>query len=254
MRIVVAYEGTRYSGWQLQPGVVTVQGVLEDALGRIEGRPLRVRGASRTDSGVHALGQVAQADTERELDPERYRRALNGLLPPDVRVRACDLVGQPFLPMHGVVEKTYEYLLDPAPVASPLTRRFAWHLHPGPDLERLRSELRSLLGRRDFDRLSSAGGGHASGVRELRGAEVRIRPDGLVAIRLTANGFLYHLARNIVSIAVSVACRDAPSGELLRVLQQGPPATGIKPAPAQGLTLLGIRYDEPFALDSRSSV
>lgn len=254
MRIVVAYEGTRYSGWQLQAGVPTVQGVLEEAIGRIEGQPVRVRGASRTDAGVHALGQVAQADTLRALDPERYRRALNGVLPPDVRVRLCDLVSQPFLPMHGVIEKTYEYLVDPATVPSPLTRRFAWHLHPGPDLALLRAELASVVGTRDFDHLSSAGGGHASGVRELRAAEALMRPDGLLAIRLTANGFLYHLARNIVSIAASVACGGASSGELLRVLRDEPPATGIKPAPAQGLTLLGIQYDDPFALDSRSFV
>lgn len=251
MRFVVAYEGTRYAGWQLQPGVETVQGVLEQALARIEGTFVRVRGASRTDAGVHAQGQVAQADTERPLDPERYRRALNGLLPADVRVLRCDLPGKPFQPMHGVIEKTYEYLIDPSAVPSPLTRRMTRHMYPPPDMELLLRELQTLVGLRDFSHLSSAGGTHRSGVRELRAVSVARRPDGLLAIRLTATGFLYHLARNIVSVAMDVGSQKAPPGEVERILRDGPPSTGIKPAPAQGLTLLGIQYGEPFALDSR---
>lgn len=254
MRFVVAYAGTRYAGWQLQANAPSVQGILEEAIGRLEGRPVRVRGASRTDRGVHALGQVAQADTLREMDPERYRRALNGMLPDDVRVLRCDLPGERFRPLWGVVEKTYEYLIDPRPVPSPLTRHMALHAFPAPDEGILRREVLSLLGTRDFSRLSSASGGHRSGVRELRGAEVLVRPDGLIAVRLTANGFLYHLARNMVSLALQAARGEVPAGEALRVLCEGPPRTGLRPAPAHGLTLLGIQYSEPFALDSRSPV
>ncbi len=251
MRFVVAYEGTRYAGWQRQANGPSVQGVLEEALSRLEAQEVRVLGASRTDAGVNALGQVAWAETRRPLGPERYRTALNALLPEDVRIRACDLPEGRFQPLQGVLEKTYAYRLDLSPAPDPRQRRFALH-HPGPlDLEALELALREVLGHHDFRNFASAGGSTRTTERTLRAAAVeRVGPQA-AELRFTADGFLYHMVRNLVGASLRVGEGTQAHDFLLQVLRSGPPATGIKLAPAHGLTLLGIAYGPPAPLDSR---
>lgn len=130
LRLAIAYLGTAYSGWQVQPGPKTVQGTLEDAVARIGGRRVRVTGASRTDAGVHATGQVAHFDAPRELSPGEWRRALNAVLPGDVRVLEARPVDDDFDARHGARRKQYVYRVDTAPVQSPFVAPWAWH-RPG---------------------------------------------------------------------------------------------------------------------------
>ncbi|MDA8344683.1 MAG: tRNA pseudouridine synthase A [Thermaerobacter sp.] len=251
MRFVIAYEGTRYAGWQRQKNGQAVQGVLEAALSELEARDVAVLGASRTDAGVHALGQVAWAETRRPLDPERYRIALNALLPDDVRVRRCDLPEGKFLPLQGVIEKTYAYRVDLGPAPDPRTRRFALH-HPAPlDVSTVDVALAGVLGHRDFRHFASSGGSARTTERTLREARVeRLAPDA-IELRFSADGFLYHMVRNLVGAALRVGEGRAEPEFLVRILRDGPPPTGIKLAPAHGLTLLGIAYGPPIPLDSR---
>ncbi len=250
MRFVVAYEGTRYCGWQLQASEPTVQLVMETAVSAIEGQPVRVLGASRTDQGVHALGQVAWARTERDLAPARYRAAMNHFLPEDVRVRLCDLPGEEFRPLHGVIEKTYAYRLDLGEVADPRLRRIALH-RPGPlDAMAMRAALEPLLGRHDFFAYGGAGSQRRSTVRTLRAAQV-LETDGGLEVRLTADGFLYHMARHVVGALLLVGQGRAEAGSLGRMMDAGPPPQGMPLAPAHGLSLLGIAYGPPNPLDSR---
>ena len=250
MRFVVAYEGTRYSGWQLQAGVPTVQGAMETALASLEGQAVRVLGASRTDQGVHALGQVAWAETSRDLGPERYRAALNHFLPQDVRVRLCDLPGERFRPLQGVLEKTYAYRIDRLEVPDPRLRRFALHL-PGPlDPGAMRAAIAPLVGRHDFAAFGGAGSPRRSTLRDLRQAEVA-EVEGGIEVRLTANGFLYHMARHIIGVLLEVGRGRLEVQMPGQVLAAGPPPSGLPLAPAHGLTLLGIAYGPPNPLDSR---
>jgi tRNA pseudouridine38-40 synthase len=251
MRFVVAYEGTRYSGWQRQTNGVAVQGVLEEALARLEGSHVPVLGASRTDAGVHALGQVAWAQTLRPLDPERYRTALNALLPGDVRIRLCDLPEGRFLPLHGVEEKTYVYRLDLAAAPDPRMRRFSLHHPQELDLARMQAALQRVAGRRDFRHFASAGGDARTTERDLREARVEPSAGGASELRFTADGFLYHMVRNLVGAALRVGEGREDEEHLQRILEEGPPKNGIKLAPAHGLTLLGIAYGPPSPLDSR---
>jgi tRNA pseudouridine38-40 synthase len=250
VRFVVAYEGTRYSGWQLQAGDPTVQEAMEQAVQAIEGKPVRVLGASRTDQGVHALGQVAWADTERPLAPERYRAALNHFLPADIRVRLCDLPDAEFRPLKGVIEKTYVYRIDLAEVPDPLLRRIALH-RPGPmDVPAMRTAIATLLGTHDFAAFGGAGSPRRSTVRTIR--EVQVLEEGQgIEVRLTADGFLYHMVRHIVGLLISVGQGRAELPSLGKVLVDGPPPHGLPLAPAHGLTLLGIAYGPPNPLDSR---
>ncbi len=250
VRFVVAYEGTRYSGWQRQTNGRAVQSVLEGALRELEGRDVAALGASRTDAGVHALGQVAWAETRRPLSPDRYRTALNALLPEDVRVRACDLPEGRFQPLRGVIEKTYTFRLDLSPVPDPRMRRVAVH-HPGRlDLDAVNAALSHLLGRHDFRHFASSGGGARTTERHLREAHAEMVADGAL-LRFTADGFLYHMVRNIVGAGLRVGEGRAGQDYLARILREGPPPTGIKLAPAHGLTLVGIAYGPPSPLDSR---
>ncbi len=250
MRFVVAYEGTRYSGWQLQAEEPTVQSAMEAAVAALEGRAARVLGASRTDQGVHALGQVAWARTERRLAPERYRAALNHFLPDDVRVRLCDLPDVEFRPLRGVIEKTYAYRLDLREVPDPRLRRFALH-RPGPlDVQAMRFALSGILGRHDFAAFAGAGSPRSSTVRHLRAADLA-EVEGGIELSLTADGFLYHMARHIVGALLEVGQDRASPRHLAEVLEAGPPRHGLPLAPAHGLTLVGIAYGPPNALDSR---
>ncbi len=250
MRFVVAYEGTRYCGWQLQKSEPTLQLAMETAVAAIEGHPVRVLGASRTDQGVHALGQVAWARTARSLAPERYRAAMNHFLPEDVRVRLCDLPEDEFRPLQGVIEKTYAYRVDQRQVPDPRLRRIALH-RPGPhDLGAMRAALTPLLGCHDFAPYGGAGSPRRSTVRTLREAEV-LEVDGGLEVRLTADGFLYHMVRHVVGALLPVGQGRAPAESLGRMLAEGPPPQGMPLAPAHGLTLLGVAYGPPNPLDSR---
>ena len=251
MRLVVAYEGTMYCGWQLQAAEPTVQGVLEAAFRQLEPGPRRVLGASRTDQGVHALGQVAWAHTERALDPERYRDALNHFLPDDVRVRSCDLAGgEAFHPLKGVLEKTYVYRVDRGAVPDPRLRRIALH-RPGPlDLAAMREGLGHLLGRHDFAALGGAGSPRRTTVRTVTEAALR-EVEGGIELRLSADGFLYHMVRHAVGLLLEVGQGRRGPEEVPRVLAEGPPAQGLPLAPAHGLCLLGVAYGPPLPLDSR---
>jgi len=251
MRFVVAYEGTRYFGWQLQAREATVQGVMEAALAQLEGRSVRVLGASRTDAGVHALGQVAWAQTARRIEPMRYRDALNHFLPDDVRVRACDLPGEEFHPLRGVSEKTYVYRLDCRAVADPLGRRFALHVPDALDRAAMREALPALLGRHDFAAFAGTGSPRRSTertVREARLAEV----EGGLTVSLTADGFLYHMVRHVVGLLLAVGRGRADPESVGRALLGDLPREGLPLAPAHGLTLLGIAYGPPNPLDSRT--
>ena len=250
MRFVVAYEGTRYCGWQLQAGQPTVQGALEAAVAALEGQAVRVLGASRTDQGVHALGQVAWARTARDLAPDRYRAALNHFLPEDVRVRLCDLPGAEFRPLRGVIEKTYAYRIDLREVADPRMRRFALHVPAQVDVDAMRQALLPLVGQHDFAAYGGAGSPRRTTQRTLRQAEV-LAVEGGIEVRLTADGFLYHMARHIVGLLIEVGRGRAQVGSLGAVLAGGAPASGLPLAPAHGLSLVGIAYGPPHPLDSR---
>jgi tRNA pseudouridine38-40 synthase len=258
-RVTLAYDGSGFEGWQVQAterGARTVQGVLQEALGRLAGgAAVRVDGAGRTDTGVHALGQVASFELAREIGAAELQRALNALLPPDVRVLETAAAAAGFHARKSAVSKLYRYFLDTAAVQLPQRRRFAGHV-PGPlDRDRVRAAAELYLGRRDFKALASAGGSARTSVREVHRSEAWFEHDTLV-YEVEADGFLRRMVRSLVGGLVAAGQGRLTIDELKSALDSAERSRWPPPAPACGLTLVRVHYPAPqptIASDSEDS-
>jgi tRNA pseudouridine38-40 synthase len=248
-RVTLAYDGTDFRGWQLQrpggraaAGARTVQGALEEALARIAGGArIPVSSAGRTDTGVHALGQVAAFELAPDLDPEELSRVLNGLLPADVRVLGAALAPPGFHPRRSAVSKLYRYELDCGGVQLPQRRRFAGFV-PGPLDEAAVRETASLyLGRHDFASLASAGGSARTTVRTVLRSEAVFQGRTLV-YEVEADGFLRRMVRSMVGGLIAAGRRAVRPRELARALDARDRRAWPAPAPPSGLTLVRVDY------------
>jgi tRNA pseudouridine38-40 synthase len=240
-RLVLAYDGTGLHGWQIQPDVPTVQGLLLAAARRLFTGEVRVIGASRTDAGVHALGQVVSLTAETTLPPPTVLSALNAHLPREIRVVTSTVAAPGFDARRAARGKRYAYLIDNGAVASPLLLRYAWHVPGRLDPPGLRAALLALRGRHDFSAFCAAPGRDADPVCQLRAVHVRRRPP-LVAIVVSADRFLHHMVRNLVGSALEAGRGGRPLDWLLEVLHSRDRARAGATAPAHGLTLLRVLY------------
>ena len=243
LRLTVEYEGTAYQGWQVQPGGPTVQEVLERALATALREPVRVRGAGRTDAGVHACGQVA-AVRVRHVPPdlERLRRSLNALTPDDVAVRDIAVVDDAFDPRRHARSRVYEYRIWNAPVPSPFWRRHAWHVPLPLDVAAMEEAVAALAGEHDFAAFRGADAGpQRSTVRRV--LETAVRADGpLLVYRIEATGFLKHMVRNIVGTMVEVGRGERPPSSMRDILESRDRTRAGPTAPPHGLLLVAVRY------------
>jgi tRNA pseudouridine38-40 synthase len=238
---VLSYDGTDYHGWQVQTGARTVQGTLLQAARRRFGADTRVTGASRTDAGVHALGQVASLTTAARISAAGLRGALNADLPRDIRVLDAREAPAGFDARRGALGKRYVYLIDNGPVARPLLSRYAWHIPQRLDIAAMRRALAALRGRHDFGAFCAAPGREKDPVCVVRALHV-IRRKERLAVWLSADRYLHHMARNIAGSAVAVG-RGARDAEWLRAVLESRDRKRAGPtAPAQGLTLVRVTY------------
>jgi tRNA pseudouridine38-40 synthase len=240
-RLVLAYDGTGFRGWQTQPDVPTVQGALVEAAHRLFPGDLRVTGASRTDAGVHALGQTASLTVSSSLPADTVRAALNAHLPREIRVVSAADTEAGFDARRSAIGKRYLYLVDNGPVPAPLLLRYAWHVPDRLDLAGMRSALAAVHGRHDFSAFCAAPGREADPVCRVWGVHVR-RRKSLVAILVAADRFLHHMVRNLVGSAIEVGRGARPARWLAEVLVSGDRRQAGPTAPAQGLTLLRVMY------------
>ncbi len=238
-KLTIAYDGAAYGGWQFQPNAVTVQEVIETALTKIVGHPVRIHGAGRTDAGVHARGQVASVALTTSLKPSVLRRALNANLPEEVRILSVQEVSAEFHARFSARRKEYRYQIDCGAVADPFLRRYAWH-HPRKlDVTAMRRAARLLRGRHDFTAFSAKT--ERTPIRTISKLTMT-RRGSLLTITVVADGFLYKMARSIVGALVKVGeGRLTPSqvGELLRQKRR---VALIETAPAKGLFLWRVGY------------
>lgn len=237
---MLSYDGTDYRGWQVQAAGPTVQGALLSAAHAFDAGA-RVVGASRTDAGVHALRQTASLATSAGLGAEAILGALNARLPRDIRVLEVRPAAAGFDARRSALGKRYAYLMDTGPVAGPLLRRYAWHVPGGLDLPAMRRALAHLAGRHDFGAFCAAPGRQKDPVCHVRAVHV-VRRRGRVAVLLSADRFLHHMARTIVGSAVAVGRGARDPAWLAKVLASRDRRLAGATAPAHGLVLVRVIY------------
>ena len=245
----LAYEGTRFSGWQSQPGRRTVQGVLAEAITAVSGESLQPKGASRTDAGVHAVDQVVGFTTEKEHAPDVWRRALNANLPEDVVVLAAQEVPASFDPVGAAISKRYRYRIHDAANRPVLARRFVWQWKSLLDAGAMQQAAEQLVGEHDFSSFENPSSPRLSKVRRISAIEIGRRQgadgttDAEVWIEVEGNGFLYNMVRIIVGTLVMVGCGKRSPDWVAEVLAGRRRALAGPTAPPQGLLLSRIDLD-----------
>lgn len=244
IRITVSYDGTAYNGWQVQPGLPTIQSTLEAAFAEIEKAAVHVAGSGRTDAGVHALAQVAAVSITNPIPPPNLKKALNRLLPFDIRVTNVEEAHEAFHPRYDAICKTYEYRIWRGEVCSPFDRRYVHH-HPYPMNDTAFIEAAPLfIGEHDFSAFAAADDRDALGRSKVRRifTSSAIRTGDLLVYRVTGSGFLKHMVRNIVGTLLEAGKGNA-SPERIRWLLSAPSGARANPtAPAQGLFLIEVKY------------
>jgi tRNA pseudouridine38-40 synthase len=241
-RITLAYDGTDYLGWQCQlADQPTIQGILNGVLGKLEGEPVTVHAAGRTDAGVHAEGQVVSFRLAREWEGAQLLRAINGNLPRDIRVLQADVADDDFHARIDSRGKTYRYQIYTAEVMNPLLARFAWHYPYGLAADRMIADARELLGRHDFSAFTVAECETASRVRTVTGVDVA-RAGELLTIFFSGDGFLRYQVRTMVAALVEANRGRLKGGSITSVIESRDRSLIGSPAPAQGLTLMKVEY------------
>jgi tRNA pseudouridine38-40 synthase len=244
LRLVIEYDGTDYHGWQRQASAPTIQGTIEEAVRRINGTHAAVVGAGRTDAGVHAAAQVAHVETTAALDPPTWRRALNAVLPADVKIIAVDHAPSGFHARFSAVGKRYRYRLLNRPVPSPLERRTAWHIPQRLNLVAMRRAAASIVGRHDFRVFEGADRSHAptrDTVCQLTRCAIHKQGER-ITIEVAANRFLKYMVRNIVGTLVEVGLGRRSPHDMIELVRTGDRRRAGITAPAHGLTLMEVRY------------
>jgi tRNA pseudouridine38-40 synthase len=241
LKLTIAYDGTRFVGWQRQAEGESIQGLLETAVARLEGAPVTVQGAGRTDAGVHALGQVASVRVACAYDAATFTRAINAQLPGDIRVLSIEEAADDFHARFSATSKRYRYQMQCAPIAGPFTRGYAWHLPQPLDVEAMRAAASLLVGTHDFEAFRSAGSDTAGTVRTVTRSELVSRE--LLAYELAGNGFLRHMVRAIVGTLVDVGRGRRTPDSIAGLLHGGTRADAGRTAPPHGLFLVGVDYD-----------
>jgi tRNA pseudouridine38-40 synthase len=251
--LTVHYDGGGFHGWQLQPDHRTVQGELEEVLSRLADRPVTVLGSGRTDTGVHATGQVASLDLPSSWTPEKLHRALDALLPDDVWVESVRRARPDFHPRYDAVARTYVYRIGTgASAASPFHKRWCWPLREPLDRDLLAGAASSILGRHSFEAFAKTGQperGDQCTVAAADWSEWQLGP----CFTITADRYLHHMVRYLVGTMVDVARGRRPLADVAALLEPGTELVTSPPAPAEGLFLSHVEYPEDVLLDADPS-
>lgn len=268
IRLTIAYDGSGYAGWQVQPDTSTIQGTIEAAIKRLTGEEVRIHGSGRTDAGVHALGQVANFHTAATIPPERWQPALNGVLPNDIVIQASEEADAGFHARFSAKQKTYRYVIhNSVAEAIPFLRTHAWRVpvdfdretmtsKGGLDLESMTQAAASLVGTHDFSSFESKSVPEESSVRTVSRLVIAGAPRWKMwfaggsqqrefcFLEITADGFLYNMVRAIVGTLVEIGVGARPVDDMQRVLKARDRSQAGPTAPPQGLYLVSVDYDQ----------
>lgn len=247
-KITLQYDGTDFHGWQMQGELRTVQGELASALSQIESRPVIVHGSGRTDAGVHALGQVASVNLQKQITTEKLRAAINGNVGKDLRAVEVEMVNEEFHARYSALEKTYRYRVVNGPVMSPFWVRFAHHEARKLELKHIQQAAKFFLGEHEWSAFSSAQSEADTRVRTITHLDVSEHVDEasrgrLIDITVSSNGFLRYMVRSIVGTLMAVGRAEMDDEMVQRAISEGDRSLVAATAPACGLTLMSVRYE-----------
>ena len=248
IRLTLAYDGTSYHGFQSQVNGLAVQDVLEKALAELFGHPIRIMGASRTDAGVHAEGNVAVFDEVTRIPPDKIAFALNARLPEDIRVIRSDRVADDFHPRFQRTVKTYEYRMLNKTFPDPLTRNTETHIYYALDDKKMDRAAKELIGTHDFLSFCSAGYSAKTTVREIYAANVRREGDRVI-FRITGSGFLYNMVRILAGTLIEIGEGLRPEDDIPRILAAKDRAEAGPTAIPKGLVLISIDYPDSVPVE-----
>jgi tRNA pseudouridine38-40 synthase len=246
-RLLLQYDGTDFHGWQIQTNLRTVQGELTRVLSLLDDREVTVHGSGRTDAGVHAEGQVANVNLQREITPDKLRSAINGNLDADVRVLSVDIVPDEFHARYSAIGKTYRYRVVKGSVMSPFWRRYAIHESRELDMEAMVRCAKLFPGEHDWTAFSAAQSDAESRVRRVIRLDVSYDANErgrceLIEFTIAANGFLRYMVRSIVGTLLGVGRYEIDETQVQRAIIEGDRSLAGPTAPAHGLTLLRVDY------------
>ena len=241
VKLTVAYDGTNYCGWQVQPNGITVQEVLNQCLSEFTGENIETIGASRTDAGVHALGNVAVFDTEIRMPGDKFSFALNQRLPQDIRIQKSEEVDADFHPRYVKSQKTYEYRILNCRFPIPTERFYSHFTYIPLDVDKMKEAASYLIGEHDFKSFCGTGAQVKTTVRTVK--EIQIEKSGdRITIRITGEGFLYNMVRIIAGTLMDIGGGLYPPEKMKEILEAKDRKKAGPTAPARGLTLMKIQY------------
>lgn len=241
VRLIVAYDGTNYHGWQIQKNAITVEEILQQALCDLLQEPIELVGASRTDAGVHARGNVAVFDTHTRIPAEKIAIAVNQRLPEDIRVMQSEEVEEQFHPRYAESEKTYEYHISNVPIQLPTRRLYSYFVYLPLDVEKMQEAAKLFVGEHDFAGFCSAKSQVQTTVRTIYDCQVEKEGDE-ICIRVRGNGFLYNMVRIIAGTLVEVGLGRRERSTVSRAIEKADRSLAGPTAPPEGLTLIKIEY------------
>lgn len=241
VKLTVAYDGTNYCGWQVQPNGITVQEVLNQCLSEFTGENIETIGASRTDAGVHALGNVAVFDTEMRMPGDKFSFALNQRLPEDIRIQKSEEVDADFHPRYVKSQKTYKYRILNCRFPIPTERFYSHFTYIPLDVDKMKEAASYLIGEHDFKSFCGTGAQVKTTVRTVK--EIQIEKSGdRITIRITGEGFLYNMVRIIAGTLMDIGGGLYPPEKMKEILEAKDRKKAGPTAPARGLTLMKIQY------------
>lgn len=241
-KIIIEYDGSNYHGWQRQKDDRTIQQEIENALSTMTARQVFLNGSGRTDAGVHAFGQVANFLCETGLSAPVFQKGLNSILPDDIVIKDCRLVGEEFHARYDVKSKIYHYQILNRKLPSAIGRQYAWFIRRKLDAASMRTAISHIIGSHDFKSFEAAGSPRTHTTRNIMSADLIEHKDGSLIFKIEADGFLRYMVRNIVGTLVDVGLGKITPAKFNDILASKNRSNAGATAPAHGLFLMEVKY------------
>lgn len=240
-KLKIQYDGTSYSGWQIQPDVETIEGIITDAIEQIFHKKVKIIGASRTDAGVHARGQVANFHTTEDIDKDTLKRGVNAIIPGSISIQNTEKAEDDFHARFSSKGKIYQYYIWNRDYKTPFYSRYSWQIRRSLDIDAMKTASHFIKGEKDFSSFRASDCDAKSPVRQIDLFEIK-KEEGFVKCTIQGSGFLKHMVRNIVGTLVEIGSGKMKPADMVRILEARDRTTAGPTAPPMGLVLVKVKY------------